>query len=99
MNSDSLYSLARAAAFRQTTQKQETPMYEDFTTWAQLADHVSAEYPLFYQGPMDYRPAQVTAVVRKDGKLRVSPVYTDADPFTADAGHLPRFKRHANRQT
>lgn len=64
-----------------------------FRDWAQLIDHIAAGYPLWYQAPMDYRPAQVSVVVRKDGKLRVSSIYTDADPFTADQGHLDRFRR------
>jgi hypothetical protein len=64
-----------------------------FDTWAELLDHISAGYPLWYQAPLDYRPAQVTAVMRKDGKLRVYPTYADADPFTADAVHLERFRK------
>ena len=67
--------------------------HTEFTSWAQLLDHVRAEYPLYYHAPMDYRAAQVSAVLRKDGKLRVTPTYTDADPFTADQGHLGRFRQ------
>ena len=66
---------------------------QTFATWADLLDHVGSEYPLYYHAPMDYRAAQVSAVLRKDGKLRVTPTYTDADPFTADQGHLGRFRR------
>ena len=66
---------------------------QTFATWADLLDAVGAGYPLYYQAPMDYRAAQVSAVLRKDGKLRVTPTYTDADPFTADQGHLGRFRR------
>lgn len=68
-----------------------------FENWRQLQDHVRAGYSLWYQGPMDYRPVIVTAVVRRDGKLRVSPVYTDADPFTADDAHLTRFRRNESK--
>jgi hypothetical protein len=64
-----------------------------FTSWPQLTDHVRAGYRLFYQAPMDYRPVMVTAVIRKDGNLRVSVPYGDADSFTADIGHLDRFRR------
>ena len=67
--------------------------FTTFDSWTQLTDHVRAEYALYYHAPMDYRPARVSAVIRKDGKLRVSPIYSDADPFTADQGHLSRFKR------
>jgi hypothetical protein len=66
---------------------------EPFHTWEQLVDHIKAGYLLWYQAPLDYYPAQVSAVVRKDGKVRVMPIYADADPFTADRGHLDRFRR------
>jgi hypothetical protein len=68
-----------------------------FLTWGELLDHVSAEYPLFYHAPMDFKPTHVSAVVRMDGKLRVSPIYSDADPFTADKGHLERFRKAVGR--
>jgi hypothetical protein len=64
-----------------------------FATWTELLAHVSSDYSLYYQAPMDYRPVLVSATVRKDGRLRVSPVYSDADPFTADVAHLPRFRK------
>jgi hypothetical protein len=71
-----------------------TENFESFVSWEGLLDHVSAGYELFYQAPMDYRPARVSAVIRKDGKLRVMPHWSsDADPFTADVDHLSRFKR------
>lgn len=69
--------------------------YEAFTSWAQLFAHIGGGYPLWYQAPMDDRPVQVSAVRWKDGKVRVYPIYTEADPFTADAGHLERFRRAA----
>jgi hypothetical protein len=76
----------------------ETRQYEAFASWAQLLDHVAAGYQLWYHAPMDYRPAQVSAVVRKDGKLRCTPIFTGgADPFTADLAHLERFRRVAGR--
>ena len=75
----------------------ETTKYEPFTSWAQLIDHVRAGYPLYYHAPMDYRPSIVQATIRKDGKIRVSPTFSDADPFTADMGHLDRFRRWAER--
>lgn len=63
-----------------------------FTTWGQLLDAISTGYTLFYQAPMDYRPQQISAVVRKDGKLRVNAVYSNV-VFTADRGHLERFRK------
>ena len=74
--------------------------YRPFETWAQLLDHVRAGYRLLYQAPLDFQPVTVTAVIRKDGKLRVVAPFSDADPFTADAGHLSRFRRSfSNRVT
>jgi len=74
--------------------------YQPFETWAQLLDHVNAEYTLYYHAPMDYQPALVIAVVRRDGRLRVTAPYAlDSGSFTADVAHLPRFRRLQNRQT
>lgn len=72
--------------------------YEAFQSWAQLTDHVRAGYKLYYHAPMDFKPALVTATIRKDGKLRVMPIYGNADPFTADLAHLERFRRLASRK-
>ncbi len=72
----------------------DTKRFANFAEWAELLDYVAAGHTLYYQAPMDARPALVQAVVRRvDGKLRVTPVYTDADPFTADLAHLSRFRR------
>ena len=38
--------------------------YEPFTAWAQLLDHISGGYPLYYHAPLDYRPAQVSSGIR-----------------------------------
>lgn len=72
-------------------------MYAPFQSWDQLLDHIRAEYPLFYHAPMDQRPAMVSGVLRKDGKVRVSPFSNEADPFTADIGHLDRFRKYSPR--
>lgn len=71
----------------------------EFRDWAQLIAHIRAEYALWYQAPMDIRPALVTAIIRKDGKLRVTSWHPDFVNFTADPGHLSRFRRHASRVT
>lgn len=71
----------------------ETKSYVTFGTWAELLDHIAAGYTLFYQAPLDYNPAQVSVVERRDGQLRVTPIYRSADPFTADTGHLDRFRK------
>jgi hypothetical protein len=74
-----------------------TTTYTTFSTWAELLDAIGADYTLFYQGPMDYRPSVVHTKLRKDGKIRVTPIYADCDPFTADKGHLDRFRKVANK--
>ena len=74
-----------------------TIAFESFTTWTQLLDHINAGYDLWYHAPLDYRPRRISAIVRKDGRIRVYPLTTDADPFTADVAHLERFRRNADR--
>lgn len=70
-----------------------TQTFQSFSTWAELLDHISGEYPLFYHAPLDFRPRRVSAVARRDGKLRVYPLTNEADPFTADSAHLDRFRK------
>jgi hypothetical protein len=71
--------------------------FTTFATWTELTDHVRAGYRLYYHPPMDFRPSLlVSATIRRDGTIRCTPVYVDADPFTADIGHLDRFRRIAN---
>lgn len=68
--------------------------YRTFASWAELLDYINAGYDLFYLAPMEYQPARITAVVRKDGKIRVYPHWASgADPFTADLTHLSRFRK------
>ena len=75
--------------------------YRTFDTWAQLLDHIGAHagdarYWLWYQAPLDYTPVPVTATVRRDGRVRVIPQWSNgADPFTADDKHLSRFRANA----
>lgn len=72
--------------------------FQSFASWTELLDHITAGYSLWYHAPLDFRPRRVSAVVRKDGKLRVYPSTTDADPFTADTAHLDRFRQLADKQ-
>ena len=76
--------------------------FEPFANWDQLIDHVRAELPLWYHAPLDYQPVRIyDSIVRKDGKVRVYPSDryhakrnpNGCDPFTADRGHLERFRR------
>lgn len=70
-------------------------MLETFATWADVLTFVEKGGWLWYHAPLDLR-AQTVRVVRayKNGKLRLDPG-GDADPFTADAGHLSRCRRQA----
>lgn len=71
--------------------------YEPFQSWDQLLDHISASYALYYHAPMDVNPVCITAILRRDGRLHISPTFAEADPFIADKAHLPRFRRCAGR--
>ncbi len=63
-----------------------------FKTWADVLTAARDGAWLWYHAPMDLH-AQSVCVVRvyKNGKLRIDPG-CGADPFTADAGHLSRFR-------
>lgn len=66
--------------------------YRAFDSWAELLGHVARSGEVYYQAPLDRHPVRVKAAVRCN-KVRVTPPSRDADPFTADLGHLPRFFR------
>jgi hypothetical protein len=66
---------------------------ETFSTWDALLTHIRAGGAVAYQAPLDVRPIRVRVVAQSGGRLRVYPPTSDADPFTADPGHLPRFRR------
>ena len=66
--------------------------YRTFDSWANLLDAIRAEYRIAYHAPLDVRPIQVGTTIRRDGRVRVTPIYANADPFTADEGHLSRFR-------
>lgn len=68
-------------------------MYAKFETWADVLAFAKVGW-LHYHAPMDLRPTSVRVVrIYKNGKIRLDPGTRDADPFTADAGHLDRFRR------
>lgn len=51
--------------------------------------------PLWYQAPMDARPTRLGGSVQykiRKTTIRIIPPKHDADPFTADKGHLDRFR-------
>lgn len=67
-----------------------------FDTWDQVLAHVANHYSVWYHAPLDVRPVRVSVTLR-GAKLRVYPPSNDADPFTADASHLERFRRRVER--
>lgn len=69
-----------------------------FETWEQVLEAARNGEQLWYEAPMDAAqayPAKQVVVRRvyKNGKLRLDPLSNQAEPFTADAGQLYRFRR------
>jgi hypothetical protein len=64
---------------------------ETFASWQGLLDYLAAHSDIVhYQAPMDRHPVPVVVTRKfKNSKLRVA--YHDVS-FTADAGHLNRFR-------
>lgn len=69
-------------------------LFSCFQTWPEVLTHVAAGAAVYYHAPLDTEP-RLVRVRRtfKNGKLRIDPCSSDADNFTADAGHLPHFRR------
>ncbi len=73
--------------------------FETFPTWEAFLCHLSGGGRpdrevrwIWYKAPLDYRARFVhVRKVYKNGKVRIDPCTPDADPFTADAGHLDRI--------
>lgn len=70
---------------------------QPFATWADVIAHVARGGECWYHAPLDVLPHAVRTELRKGGKVRVFPWTREADPFTADAGHLSRFRRKVER--
>lgn len=66
-----------------------------FGSWAEVLDHARRGGLLWYHAPLDLRATTVRVVkVFKNGKIKIDPG-AGADAFTADVGHLDRFRRQA----
>ncbi len=64
-----------------------------FKSWDDVLSFAARGGRLFYQAPLDVHPVAVTvAKVFKNKKIRIVPPSMDADAFTADEGHLDRFR-------
>lgn len=69
-------------------------MWQTFSTWSDVLAAARRGERLWYQAPLDARPSSILIVkVYKNDKIRIDPLSNQADPFTADAGHLSRFRR------
>lgn len=65
-----------------------------FASWSDLLAHVNGGGKVAYHAPLDILPARVVVGrVFKNGKIRVVPLSRGASSFTADAAHLPRFRK------
>lgn len=65
-----------------------------YDTWLDVLEAARSGKMLYYQAPMDRFPHAVAVVkVHKNGSIRIDPMSRDADKFTADAGHLDRFRK------
>lgn len=68
--------------------------YVGFHSWQDVLAYVAAGRPVYYQAPMMARPAFIRAKLTKNRRnVRLYPDPAEADAFTADAGHLDRFRR------
>lgn len=79
-----------------------------YRTWHEVMEAARAGEPLYYQAPMDRNPTRFTAG-KGAGKvapwtykvmprgIRLTPLKSTADPFTATADHLERFVRVQGR--
>ena len=73
-----------------------------FATWERLLAYVKRGNPVWYQAPLDVRPTRLTQGKKPFGyepRARTVRIYPPgrgkartSDPFTADAGHLDRFR-------
>lgn len=61
-----------------------------FTDWAAVREEVACGRVVYYHAPLDYSAVLVACRLFKNGKIRV----TARDcSFTADEGHLDRFRK------
>lgn len=67
-----------------------------FETWEAVLAHVAAGLPVWYHAPLDYRPSRLFFLrVMRGAKIRIAPSgkWHSHFSFTADAGHLDRFRK------
>jgi hypothetical protein len=62
-----------------------------FASWDDVLAHVASGKVVYYQAPMNWRPVYVVSARVKGKKIRIG-AQGDSDAFTADDGHLDRFR-------
>lgn len=68
-------------------------VHNRFKTWDEVLSFAARGGRLFYHAPLDVYPVEVrVAKIYKNRKMRIDPPSSDADAFTADEGHLDRFR-------
>jgi len=68
--------------------------FEMFASWPDVLAAARRGDRLWYQAALDVRPRAIAVDrVFKNGKIRIDPLSNQADKFTADVGHLDRFRR------
>ncbi len=64
--------------------------FKTFATWSDVVTAANRSVVLWYHAPLDIHPVRVHVVrVFKNGKIRISAIGLT---FTADSGHLNRFR-------
>ena len=67
---------------------------EGYRSWDHFLSTVHAGDLVYYHAPLDASAHLVRIdLIFKNGKVRIDPLSNQADKFTADVGHLPRFFR------
>lgn len=71
-----------------------------FSSWSDVLRAARNNEQLYYQAALDIRPRSVLVKkVFKNGKIRIDPMTNQVGDFTADPGHLDRFRtRTIDRQ-
>jgi hypothetical protein len=67
--------------------------FQSFDSWEAVLAYAREGKQLWYHAPLDIRPVRILVVkVFRNGKIRIDPMSNQADNFTADSGHLNRFR-------
>lgn len=76
--------------------------FTGFSTWSDVLAYARTGAPLYYHAPMDAFPVRIFHFKVRARTIRIWPPGSQgrgrmrtADPFTADKGHLNRFRRPA----